>query len=214
VWLINNVKIIIMKLNYKFFRDLLINSPKSKNIFKFDEEEKAINNFIDYQGYSKDKCKREVKNANTKIDLLIDDSAFEFVTGDNLKRILYNKILNVLQNGNYTSLNKKQNHIVKNKNIISNLTSEKEVLDSIKRCIYKKEKQLTKYAELYNNVYLIIYFFESFPSTIYTNNPDLLIPHLTCNSNVNKIIKGIYIQFSKEYFYFNSKANEIHFKPL
>ena len=73
---------------------------------------------------------------------------------------------------------------------------------------------MAKYAELYESVYLVIYFFESFPSTIYTNNPYLLIPYLTFNSNVNKIIKGIFIQFSNEYFYFNFKSGEINFKSL
>lgn len=140
----------------------MIKSPKRKNLFKFDEEENAINNFIHYHGHSIDKCKREVKKAKTQIDLLIDEIAFEFVTGDFKKRILYNKILNFLQNGNYNLLDKKQNHTLKNKNILSNLSTEKEIPDSIKRCINKKEKQLRNYVKLYKSVYLVIYFFESF----------------------------------------------------
>ena len=106
-----------MKFNYKFFRDLLINSPKREIIFKFDEEEKAVNNFIYYQGYSKDKCKREVKKANTQIDLLIDDIAFEFVTGDSQKRILFNKVLNFYKTETTLHLTKSKIILLKTKTL-------------------------------------------------------------------------------------------------
>jgi hypothetical protein len=145
-------------------------------------------------------------------DLLYENKAYEFRTGDKSNLIKRRVILNKVQNGNFSLLNHQQVYTLKNNNILSNLYTNEDILNQINKSIFAKKKQLINHSKVFSNLNLVIYFFEYSISTLFISNPSILLRNIVIDQELKKVLTNIYILFSKEMLSFDLLNNVISYK--